>query len=283
MGIVYRALDPFFGRRLAVKILLNRAGQNPALGRRFLDEARLTGHLQHPGIPPVHDRGVLDDGRPYFSMKLIQGRTLAALLKERADPRDDLSRFVTVFGQVCQTVAYAHSQRVIHRDLKPSNVMVGAFGEVQVMDWGLAKVLREGSAGDGHTPAQPADVLPDPRSPDISPPPDDSQTRTGTFLGTPAYIAPEQARGELELIDARADVFGLGAILCEILTGRPPFLGRGAEATLKAQKGLLEEAHARLEGCGADAELIRLARHCPAVEPRDQPADAGQVAAAVTA
>jgi serine/threonine-protein kinase len=284
MGVVYRALDPFFGRRLAVKILLARAGQHPDLARRFLDEARLTRHLQHPGIPPVHDQGVLDDGRPYFTMKLIQGRTLAALLKERSDPRDDLARFVTVFGQVCQTVAYAHSQGVIHRDLKPSNIMVGAFGEVQVMDWGLAKILREGSAGGGHTPAQPASILPDPRSLDSSPlPPDESQTRTGTFLGTPAYIAPEQARGELELIDARADVFGLGAILCEILTGRPPFLGRGAEATLKAQKGLLEEAHARLEGCGADAELIRLARRCLAAEPRDRPADAGQVAAEVTA
>src|SRR5262245_38723641 len=141
MGIVLRAVDPFFGRQLAVKVLLARADERPDLARRFLDETRLTGRLQHPGIPPVHEQGTLDDGRPYFTMKLIQGRTLDALLKERASPLDDLPRFVTIFGQVCQTVAYAHSQGVIHRDLKPHNVMVGAFGEVQVMDWGLAKVL----------------------------------------------------------------------------------------------------------------------------------------------
>src|SRR5262249_49638115 len=153
--------------------------------RRFLDETRLTGRLQHPGIPPVHEQGTLDDGRPYFTMKLIRGRTLDTLLKERASPLDDLPRFVTIFGQVCQTVAYAHSQGVIHPDLKPHNIMVGAFGEVQVMDWGLAKVLASDNVADADTVPGEDDV---------------SHTQAGQALGTPAYMPPEQARGEQETL-----------------------------------------------------------------------------------
>jgi serine/threonine protein kinase len=110
--------------------------------RRFVEEAQVCGQLQHPGIVPVHDLGRLEDGRPFFAMKLVKGRTLAELLRERAGPDDDLPRLLGIFEQVCQAVAYAHSKGVIHRDLKSANVMVGAFGEVQLMDWGLAKVLR---------------------------------------------------------------------------------------------------------------------------------------------
>src|SRR5262249_34124465 len=147
----------------------------------------------------------LADGRPFFAMKLVKGRTLAELLEARRDPADDLPRFLDVFEQVCRTVAYAHSRGVIHRDLKPSNVMVGAFGEVQVMDWGLARALAEGPAAEPAAPAGgtvirtvPADT---PRTP----------SQAGQVLGTPGYMAPEQARGEVELVDQRADVFGLGA------------------------------------------------------------------------
>jgi serine/threonine protein kinase len=142
MGIVLRAHDERFQRSLAVKVLQEKYRGNAEVARRFLEEAQVMGQLQHPGIPPVYDLGALPDGRPFFALKLIKGRTLAELLHERPHPAHDLARWVALFGQVCQAVAYAHSRGILHRDLKPSNVMVGAFGEVQVMDWGLAKVHK---------------------------------------------------------------------------------------------------------------------------------------------
>src|SRR5262245_11913072 len=141
MGIVYRARDLSLDRDVAVKLLQDRYPADSPIARRFTDEARITAQLQHPGVPAVHQVGALADGRPFLAMKLIKGRTLAALLGERPDTAADPGRFVATFEQVCQAVGYAHAHNVIHRDLKPSNVMVGAFGEVQVMDWGLAKVL----------------------------------------------------------------------------------------------------------------------------------------------
>src|SRR5262249_35546462 len=164
-----------------------------------------------------------------------------------------------------------------------ANIMVGAFGEVQVMDWGLAKVLpQEGSAAKeaARTCAE-TSVIHTARM-DDGPGSLDSHPLAGSVLGTPAYMAPEQARGDVELVDERADVFGLGAILCEILTGRPPFTGKVAEAQRKAQTARLDEAYARLDQCGADAELIALAKHCLAAEPWDRPRDARQVAMAIT-
>jgi serine/threonine protein kinase len=142
MGVVLR--DDDFGRLLAVKVLRADLRNDPALERRFLEEARLTGQLQHPGVPPVHELGTLADGRPFFSMRLVKGRTLAELLQSRAAHAEDLPHLLNLFASVCQAVGYAHSRGVIHRDLKPANVMVGAFGEVQVMDWGLAKRKEEG-------------------------------------------------------------------------------------------------------------------------------------------
>jgi serine/threonine protein kinase len=143
MGAVYVAIDRTLGRQVAVKLLQSRFDAGSAVARRFVDEAHIAGQLQHPGIPPIHDLGTLPDGRPFLAMKLIKGQTLDDLLDERTDPGADRGRFIAVFEQVCQAVAYAHARRVIHRDLKPQNIMVGAFGEVQVMDWGLAKVLGE--------------------------------------------------------------------------------------------------------------------------------------------
>src|SRR6516165_6050296 len=157
-------------------------------GRRSVEEARVCGRLQHPGVVPVHAVGRLPDGRPYFTMKLVRGRKLAQLLAERVSAGSELPRLVQVFEQVCQTIAYAHSNGVIHRDLKPANVMVGAFGEVQVMDWGLAKCLGEAS-GERQPPVDDQPGPDDPRSPDV--------TQEGTVLGTPAYMVPEQARGEI--------------------------------------------------------------------------------------
>jgi serine/threonine protein kinase len=165
MGVVLHGHDPDLGRDLAIKVILDeqlRALEEPVrreVLRRFLEEARINGQLQPPGIVPVYELGSFAGGRHYFTMKLVKGRTLAALLAERPGPAHDLPRFLKVFEQVCQTLAYAHSRGVIHRDLKPLNVMVGAFGEVQVMDWGLAKVLGAAPAqGDAPAPAQPAGI-----------------------------------------------------------------------------------------------------------------------------
>jgi serine/threonine-protein kinase len=219
MGAVWRARDPELGRTLAVKVLREDYRGRPDLGRRFREEAQITGQLQHPGIPPVHEVGTLADGRPFFAMKLIKGRTLADLLSERSAPAADLPRFLGIFEQVCQAVAYAHSKGVIHRDLKPHNVMVGAFGEVQVMDWGLAKVLGDrGSPNTGKVEEVSAIVTDRAATPGWA-------SQPGAQLGTPAYMAPEQARGEVDRLDERCDVFGLGAILCVLLIGQPPFRG----------------------------------------------------------
>jgi tRNA A-37 threonylcarbamoyl transferase component Bud32 len=148
-GVVYRILDEKLNRLLAVKVLLADLLDHQDSIRRFDAEVRITSQLQHPGIVPVHATGTLEDGRPYFTMKLVQGSTLESLLAKRPTPTHDLPRFLNIFQQVCQAVAYAHSRHVIHRDLKPANVMVGAFAEVQVMDWGLAKVLKADVASRG--------------------------------------------------------------------------------------------------------------------------------------
>jgi hypothetical protein len=134
MGAVLKGRDPDLGRDLAVKVLLEDHRNRPEFIRRFIEEAQIAGQLQHPGIVPVYELGAFADRRPYFAMKLVKGRTLASLLAHRKEPADELPRLLGIFEQVAQTVAYAHARGVIHRDLKPSNIMVGSFGEVQVMD-----------------------------------------------------------------------------------------------------------------------------------------------------
>jgi serine/threonine-protein kinase len=307
MGCVLRGHDPELGRELAVKVILPAHRDSPDLVRRFLAEARLAGQLQHPGVVPVHDVGRLDDGRPFFAMKLIEGCTLAQLLRGRPDPGQDLPRFLRYFEAVCQAVGYAHSRGVIHRDLKPGNVMVGSFGEVQVMDWGLAKRLAPPSPGEARSASEgtakpeapargpqarsgseatPAWSAGDEFAPGEQETPvegaEEARTRRGVVLGTPACLAPEQASGEGERLDERSDVFGLGAMLCEILTGKPPYVSKDSvQVHRKAACADLAEAHARLEGCGADAELVGLALACLAPRPADRPRDAKAVAEAL--
>jgi WD40 repeat protein len=273
MGEVFRGRDPALDRNLAVKVLRREYRGLPEYEQRFEREARINGVLQHPSIVPVHNLGRLPDGRLYFTMKLIRGRTLVDLLIEDEHP-DRLAALLGIFEKVCQALAYAHSRRVIHRDLKPSNVMVGAFGEVQVMDWGLAKVLPpRGAAPTGESTL--GALLRTPSSGAMA----DGQP-TGV-VGTPAYLAPEQARGEEA--DERADVFGLGAILCTILTGQPPHTGRTTEEMMRqAAAGDLTAAFARLDGCGGEAELVALCRDCLAPRREDRPEDATAVAARVT-
>jgi serine/threonine protein kinase/Flp pilus assembly protein TadD len=289
MGVVLRVHDIEVDRPLAVKLLLKHDAAAQRV-RRFLEEARITGQLQHPGIPPVHEIGQLAGGRPFFSMKLIAGRTLAELLRERPSPQADLPRFIQIFEQIAQTVAYAHSQGVIHRDLKPLNIMVGAFGEVQVMDWGLAKRLRptdpaaEPPLHTGIAEEEIESESPSSETADYAPAGAEERTRAGQVMGTFAYMPPEQARGDVKRLDERSDVFGLGAILCQVLTGAPPYRStEQRDLWRQARAGDLTDALARLDSCGAEAELIALARRYLAADPDERPANAGAVAEQITA
>lgn len=207
MCSVRRAFDRGIRRHTAVKVL------HPSLRaqmERFFAEAQITGQLEHPNIVPVHELGTDENGQHYFSMKLVEGETLEEALARAGDRRlapGPLHGFLKIFVKVCEAVAYAHSRGVVHRDLKPSNVMIGAFGQVYVMDWGIARVMADRSDVDlGHRP-------PRPETP-------------GVLIGTAHYMPPEQARGLHEQVDERSDVFSLGATLYHILTGRPPYQGR---------------------------------------------------------
>ena len=263
MGIVYEAWDVFLERPVAIKSL-QVCGDRPAQLRRFLREAKIASRLNHPGIMAVHEFGITDDGRAYMVMRLLRGQTLRQILDARRAPADDQPRLLAAFLQACQAVAAAHDAGVIHRDLKPSNIMVGEYSLVTVMDWGLAKVLAERENIDqGGLHESPGDAL---------------HTVCGTLFGTPGYLAPEQARGETEAIDRRSDVFGLGCILCEILTGAPPFRSDApADAWRRAATGDIAEALARLKSSGGPEPVVRLARRCLAADRAARPADAGAV------
>jgi serine/threonine protein kinase len=291
MGAILKGRDTDLGRDLAIKVLLDAHKDKPEVVQRFIEEAQIGGQLQHPGIAPIYELGQFADRRPFFAMKLVRGETLSKLLADRTEAAQERGKFIGIFEQICQTMAYAHSRGVIHRDLKPANIMVGAFGEVQVMDWGLAKVLGSGGVADEKMSQhmQPGQSLIQTlRNRVGSDAPGavgshGSQTQMGSVMGTPAYMPPEQALGEIDNLDERADVFGLGAILCEILTRQPPYVGDdGSEVFRMARRGKLDDCLARLDACGADAELIALAKHCLELEPNNRPRDAGILAARVS-
>jgi serine/threonine-protein kinase len=195
MGEVREAHDRQIGRQVAIKTIRSAAPSERSIAR-FLREARIQGRLEHPAIPAVHELGTDAEGRPYFVMKKLAGTTLARFLK-RDDDRPTLQRLLRAFADVCLAVELAHVHGVVHRDLKPDNIVIGDFGEVYVLDWGVAKVIGEDDSFDDITA-------------------EDFETRAGAVLGTLGYMAPEQGRGERE-IDARADVFSLGVVLREIL------------------------------------------------------------------
>ena len=269
MGRVILGFDAEIGREIALKVLLEKYRGSAQMTRRFVEEARIGGQLVHPAIVPVYEMGTCTDGRPFFVMKLVQGRTLSDLLASRISPADDLPRYLSIFDQVSQSMAYAHSRRIIHRDLKSTNIMVGAFGEVQTMDWGMARQFprEDQSAADIPSREERDELL---------------STVDGSIKGTPNYMSPEQARGEGARLDERTDVFALGAILCEILTGRPPYLGESPEEVLaSAARADLADALAELDDCGADVELQGLARRCLAPSQDERPRSAGEVAAAM--
>ncbi len=270
VGEVWRVEDLHSQRPLAVKLLRKKFRHDRQARIRLEREAILTGRLQHPGIPPVHDHGLLADNSPYFAMKLIEGKTLAELLAERSGDRLDIQKFIAIFEQVAQTMAYVHSQNVIHRDLKPQNIMVGVFGEVQVMDWGMAKRLNAAqeeqdlrSLAAHETPIDAVsnhDTVENSMDSSLA---TGGLTRFGDVVGTPAYMAPEQARGETTTLSAASDVFALGAILYEILTGSRLYPKQGMTDGIElAATADTSKALESLLKSNADPNLISLCRDC---------------------
>ncbi len=209
MGVVYAAQDVKLGRRVALKVL-DAPDLIAGLARRLTREAQVLARLEHPGIVPVHDVGTLQDGRVFYTMKFVEGHRL----DKHVETVESIPDRLRLFLRICDAVAFAHARGVLHRDLKPANVMVGPFGEVLVLDWGLAKILRE-----------PVGIIPepDPNATDthVSSSTDSARDTTevsavtghGTVMGTPGYMSPEQARGDNAHLDERSDIFSLGAIL----------------------------------------------------------------------
>ncbi|HKF25556.1 MAG TPA: serine/threonine-protein kinase [Candidatus Acidoferrum sp.] len=195
MGAVYLAEDRVLGRQVAIKIL-DAVDSDGTLAKRLDREARILAKLEHPGIVPVHDAGSLPDGRAFYVMKFVQGARLDQFLGGLSS----LAERLRLFLRICETVSFAHSRGILHRDLKPSNVMVGAFGEVLLMDWGLAKLFAETAA-----PARAAGRALAPQVPDA--------TSDGMVLGTPGYMSPEQTDGRVSALDERSDIFSLGRLL----------------------------------------------------------------------
>jgi WD40 repeat protein/tRNA A-37 threonylcarbamoyl transferase component Bud32 len=262
---VMLAFDENVGRTVALKELLPKAlgnAMDPASWRdateRFLREAELTGQLAHPGVVPVFEIGCRPDGAFFYTMQWVRGRTLSEVLTERRDLPGRLA-LLNHFLSVCQVVAYAHSRGILHRDIKPQNIMVGDFGETVLLDWGLAK--QKGTS----------DAAPLLLTPEEAQPPE-TATRQGTVVGTPGYMSPEQARGDLAEIDERSDIYGLGAVLFEILTERlPPAPGRGGAARVR-------------ELCPqAPPELAMIAEKALALEKRDRYPQAAELAQDITA
>ena len=275
VGIVYKARDFDIGRDVAIKMLKAELAEDPVRVQRFLEEAQVAGQLQHPGILPVYAVGLRNKETPYFTMKLIKGGTLAAALENRPNPTVGRQRLLDIFAHVTDAMAYAHARGVVHRDLKPANVLVGAYGEVQVMDWGMAKVLERGGVADELRAKQSQEsvisIIEPMRNSDVG-----TDSIVGSVMGTPAYMAPEQAQGQVASIDARTDVFALGGILCEILTGAPPYRSHPEHSIIaQAARCMLRDAHERLDACGADAQLVELTKSCLVPAIRARPRDAG--------
>ncbi|MGB8166976.1 MAG: FHA domain-containing serine/threonine-protein kinase, partial [Chthoniobacteraceae bacterium] len=287
MGVIRRAREQSTGREVAMKQMHGELEtRDAALAARFVQEARITAHLEHPNIVPVHDVSPGAEGSRFYTMKMVRGISLEEVLakieaREAAALRSyPLENLLTIFQKVCDAVAFAHSRGVIHRDLKPANIMVGEYGEVLVMDWGLAKL--GGEAGSTLAGA-PGSVLDEAAA---------GATLAGTVMGTPHYMSPEQAGGNLEMLDERSDVYALGAILYELLTLRTPVEGEGAREVLgKVRAGKIEPPLVRvgttvlphLPGGRPPASLSAVAMKALALAPRSRYASVPELQAEIRA
>ncbi|MCG8421332.1 MAG: serine/threonine-protein kinase [Proteobacteria bacterium] len=237
MGSVHRVFDQVMQRQVAMKVLHQRAGdENSDIGATrdqlvglFLSEARVTGQLDHPNIVPVHSLGQTSGGDVFFTMKLVRGHTLRQHLRERGNTSlvsHEIEDILHLFLRVCDAVDFAHSRNIIHRDLKPDNIMVGSHGQVYVMDWGIALIEGSSPVDASNGAGAGADSFPMPLGTYIS-------RHSGSVVGTPGYMAPEQANGEIDAIDARTDLFALGGILYYVLTEQAPFAAATVEQQLE--------------------------------------------------
>jgi hypothetical protein len=234
LGVVFVAEDGELRRNVALKCMQQAAALDDDARARFLLEAEITSKLEHPGVVPVYGLGRDAAGRPYYAMRFIHGATLAdaverfhAAAADGSERPVELQRLIRRFVSVCETMAYAHARGVVHRDLKPSNIMLGAYGETLVVDWGLAKRLERADEGSGNPTPEPLRLLLQG---------DGGRTVPGEVRGSPAYMSPEQARGEWDRIGRASDVYSLGATLYVLLTGRPPYAGRNTYETVEKVK-----------------------------------------------
>ena len=256
MGTVISAEDHILERTVALKVLLPEKQSSQHARFRFEREARILARLEHPNIVPVHEAGHTEDGRPYYTMKRVKGQSLQTILEGvRSGEKGILERFgfnelLNTFRKVCDGVAFAHHIGMVHRDLKPANIMIGDYGEVLVMDWGLARILDE----DLKEQLKEAENAPLPRNlPDYTAAPDDTQD--GQIMGTPYYMSPEQASGKNEEIGIPTDIYALGGILQAILTLHPPHSGTTCDEILdRIQRG---------DRVKIPAEVPGKAPHCP--------------------
>jgi hypothetical protein len=252
MGRIHPATDRNLVRHVAMKRLDKELAREPFYRDGFIAEAQMTGQLEHPNIVPVHELAVAPNGVPYFTMKLVQGVSLDKWLRDAQRPLGSTARIeegLEILSKVCDAVAYAHHRGVVHRDLKPENVMVAGFGQVYLMDWGLARLTRTRPAsGSG------------------------AQMEAPGPCGTPDYMAPEQARGNPSEMDERSDVFGLGAILYELVSGKVPYGKiRGAEAILKAARlGAVVPIDNAIAGIGVSKALRTIIARATAPDPKDR-------------
>lgn len=254
MGQISVVRDENLNREVALKELFESAADREELVQRFFDEAEITARLEHPGIVPVHTCGTDTKGRPYYTMKLVQGKTFQEAIQQcHALPAKSEAKaaafrdLIRRFASVCQTMGFAHDKGIIHRDLKPANIMLGEHGETLVMDWGLAKPFAEG--GDSKVGDIAAEKLHN--RPDI--------TEAGKAIGTPYYMSPEQALGDPLLMGPQSDIYSLGVILYQILTGQLPYNG---ETSLEVIKKILRETPQNpseaVKGVSKDLEAICL-------------------------
>ncbi|MCB9766490.1 MAG: serine/threonine protein kinase [Alphaproteobacteria bacterium] len=250
MADVLLAVDAHMHREVAIKRLRGDL-TTPGRVTRFLQEAQIIAQLEHPNIVPVYDVGFEEDGRPWFVMKRVRGRSIAELLAD--GDLGSTRRRLDILCKVCDAVAFAHSRGVLHRDLKPGNVMVGAYGEVLVMDWGLAKVVAQPQDPDAARPVE--TDTPDP-------------TGYGQVRGTPAYMPPEQARGDVDRVGQQADVYAIGALLYALLAGVAPYAGDDPFEILAAvQSGMMEAPNQRADAADIPEELEAVILKAMAFDP----------------